>query len=416
MKRLAARHLQTHGLTREEYIAAFEGGLRICTQCKRSMPATEEFFYKKTAGTSLSLSAACRDCTKAAVLVTTRARDRALASQHTEECAVIADQPGAVVQCLECNRWFDSISNTHLAAAHGMTVEQYRLKHPDAFLQSDATKGRAVEGHGYDEDFRKKRGVHMKALWQSPESAPLRAHAIKQAKVALLQGRETRGIATYRTTVVPTELHGAIIGMVLGDSGLPGRKSYSHAHLSLGHCESQLPYLQWKVGLLGSLIASPIAGPYIHAKKPAEPFYKARTIAHPYFSWLHDRLYGERGFSWLDRQTYKMGGKRFITPDALEPLDALGLALWYQDDGSLSHDKKNGTVNARIATNSFAAPSVDYLIEFLAKRFSIQATKHRARPGQFTLYIRRSSHDRFFSLVAPHVHPCMAYKLPSGSP
>ena len=387
MGRLTARHLATHGLTTAQYREAYEGGLRTCSSCGCSKPASTEFFYQN----GPRLSSICRECAKHQAVMDERARD----AKKTAERQKLADQPGAVVQCRICSIWYDQITATHLSG-HGTDLARYRTDFPDAPLQSDAVKDRAVEAHGFDEEFRAKRSQTMKDFW-AESTAPeviARRHALdEQAKLAVLKSREGLGIATYRTTEVPESLHGAIVGMVLGDSGLDGRKPTRHAHLALGHCESQLPYLQWKVELLGSLVTSPVAGPYLSTKRQAEPFYNARTIAHPYFSELHDQVYGDRG-------------KRFVTPDVVAPLDPQGLAIWYQDDGDLK-----ATGDVRIATCSFTEPSIDYLITVLAQKFGIDSTRQQQGNG-FIIYIRRSSLARFFSLVAPHVHPCMRYKLP----
>jgi len=364
-----------------------------CSTCRQTFSATDEHFYRRGNG---KLHRQCRECMKMAVRISSKTAYAAGALLR--EAKLVELPETATVACQVCGRHFFHISSTHLVQ-HDMTLEVYAARFPGAPLQSGLSKRQATEAHGYDADFRQKRRDHMQAHWRSDNPA-IAEHRMKldaHAPTAVLESQEAAGIPTWRTTEVPERLHGAILGMVLGDSGLAGRWSLErHAHLTLGHCESQVEYLKIKMALLGPLVQAEINGPYRHAKKPAKPFYRTWTISHPHFSMLHDAVYRD-------------GQKRVLTTETLEPLDALGLALLYLDDGW--RNVSNGSIS--FATNSFDIESIDVLAGFLAERFGLKLTKNRQGVG-FTLRLSSRSHDRFFSLIRPFVPACMVYKLGSA--
>jgi len=45
-----------------------------------------------------------------------------------------------MVKCLECNKEFGTITNTHLKSAHGMTIGEYLVRHPGTELMSEESK------------------------------------------------------------------------------------------------------------------------------------------------------------------------------------------------------------------------------------------------------------------------------------
>ena len=86
-------------------------------------------------------------------------------------------------------------------------------------------------------------------------------------------------------------------------------------------------------------------------------------------------------------------------------LDALGLAIWFMDDGF-----KNGK-GWVLSTDGFTDNEVKFLRRVLKHNFDLDTTFRKTWLGHPQIYIRTSCREKFFKLVSPYICDSMSYKL-----
>ena len=89
---------------------------------------------------------------------------------------------------------------------------------------------------------------------------------------------------------------------------------------------------------------------------------------------------------------------------ALQDINPIGLAIWYQDDGSLQH----GT-HVRIYSEAFTYQQNIQLVDMLYNRFGISCDI-KPDKSYFYLSMDKDNSNKFLSLVSPYMHPSMQYK------
>lgn len=100
-------------------------------------------------------------------------------------------------------------------------------------------------------------------------------------------------------------------------------------------------------------------------------------------------------------------------PADLDWMDNWSVAKWYMDDGCLSHSEFQND-RAIFSTHSFTQECVDRLILRLREMYGVDAVP---APNKGSLAIRINYGDGvrmhvFWRAIAPHIVPCMRYKLP----
>jgi ubiquinol-cytochrome c reductase cytochrome b subunit len=150
-----------------------------------------------------------------------------------------------------------------------------------------------------------------------------------------------------------------------------------HTISSLGYCKTEIPLIQTRKGINGELR-------YI---------YRFRTYTFSSFNWIYEEFYPN---------------KRKTVPKALDLyLSPMALAIWLMDDGTLYKNK-----GIKFCTNSFTLKEIQYLATLLEKKYSLNTSIHKTGiVNQYSLYIPKSSLNKFIELVKPYVHPSMYYKL-----
>ena len=89
----------------------------------------------------------------------------------------------------------------------------------------------------------------------------------------------------------------------------------------------------------------------------------------------------------------------------ISDISPLGLAIWYQDDGTLSCNR-----DLRICTGSFTLEQTQKLSDMLNTRFGIETTPFVDTRGYSNIRFNRKNRDKFLNLIAPYMHPSMQYK------
>jgi hypothetical protein len=204
--------------------------------------------------------------------------------------------------------------------------------------------------------------------------------------------------------------------MVIGDGSLDVRsRSNVNARFKVNHGVKQKDYLLWKRDLLA---ASGLNTWYGETLNTINPHTGKKGIlcwmesgANPVLTVLRDLLYPKsEGFK----------------PGVLDDLEALHLAIIFMDDGGKQVNKKVGwyvkgrrvtaEVEPYIASYCFSLQShgfagANQFCDWLNTKFGINA-KVWTQKGQPKVAIcRNDDKERFRTLIAPFIHPCVAYKL-----
>jgi len=188
-----------------------------------------------------------------------------------------------------------------------------------------------------------------------------------------------------------------ILGGLMGDGALSATKSGHGARFRFGHGMAQEAYADWKAELLGNIGTSRTTnakGAVFHDVKPLAEL-------------------GEL------RRSVDIGGKKVLSWDYLKELTPLSLAIWYQDDGSFTLRAKGlqartaeGSGRSEICVEAFSEGSRERLRDYLADTWGIHARLvSRGARGMAVLSFPKDETAKLHALIAPFVHPSMAYKL-----
>lgn len=101
-----------------------------------------------------------------------------------------------------------------------------------------------------------------------------------------------------------------------------------------------------------------------------------------------------------------------IVPQNLDWMDDLSVAIWYMDDGSLSHNEGQQD-RALFATNGFSESDVRRLGSRLERMYGVQTTTYFSKGWCLRVNSGRNGEiHSFWCAVAPHVTEDTKYKLP----
>jgi recombination protein RecA len=174
-----------------------------------------------------------------------------------------------------------------------------------------------------------------------------------------------------------------IIGSLLGD-GCIRQIGGSKGRYRETHCKAQTAYLQWK----GSFFNKKTTGRHKKGGEYLETFVSSEL--------LH-----------IKDNFYTGNKKNRIKNIKLSPLS---LAIWFQDDGSLSSAGNNNIV---LSTHSYDLSSQEYLKKKLATDFGIGAKICLVKSkNQYYLHLNKEATYKFFTICGKFIHPSMRYKVP----
>jgi len=188
-----------------------------------------------------------------------------------------------------------------------------------------------------------------------------------------------------------------VVGSLLGDGWLvqilPSGKSSFHVKYN----DKAKGYLKWLRSQMPEL-------------NPAELKSKKEYSQH-YFYTRYSKELGE-----LRKIFYPNEGKKRVPKNISELLDdPIGLAIWYQDDGTLDCRSKYHW-NVRIATYCFPYEDCVILAEAVKENFDIEMSVCRCTMRgkvYYQLYVLSKSMERFIETVRPYIHSDYAYKINS---
>jgi len=201
----------------------------------------------------------------------------------------------------------------------------------------------------------------------------------------LLISRYAAGLAEQAVALAMNpDQYQLFLGSLLGDGHMHNLPS-KRFRLCITHGPKQRDYIKWKAGVFGVETRSFIGG-YLNATEYA---FNTRVID-------------------LPRHKTFQSHKTNIPQWVLDELDARGLAIWFMDDGSL--EKCGGMT---LSTHTFDEDTHRRMCLKLAD-MGIMAMYTVAKKGDKSyFYIRINTvSGRFMAeMIAPYIHPSMAYKV-----
>lgn len=202
----------------------------------------------------------------------------------------------------------------------------------------------------------------------------------------LLISRYTLGLDEQAVALaMNSDQYQVFLGSLLGDGHLHNLPSQRY-RLKVTHGPKQLEYIEWKAGIFGAKTRSFVGG-YLN---DTEYQFCTRVIDLP---------------SHKTFQSHKTHCPQWV----LDELDERGLAIWIMDDASLSR-----TGAMCIHTNTFDEDSQRRMCLKLGS-MGIDATYRTTnkKDGRSFFYITLSTSSGRIAarLIAPYIHPSMAYKV-----
>ncbi len=174
-----------------------------------------------------------------------------------------------------------------------------------------------------------------------------------------------------------------VLGGALGDGSL--RRTGAHsAHFRIGHGERQTEYAGWKHWMLQ---------PFSRPLGPVGKGMGFDTLSMPVLEEVRRGLYEE--------------GSRTATTTLLDRLDARGVAVWYGDDGSFGGSYDRWGNGKAVLYNKSLIPEARARVQALFERLGVG----RPRDDGRGFWFGSEQTARLHELVAPFLHPSLAYKL-----
>ncbi|MBF8194011.1 recombinase RecA [Nonomuraea sp. K274] len=241
-----------------------------------------------------------------------------------------------------------------------------------------------------------KSGANGKAQFAATENHQIRTPGGWLDAGELIVGDRVMLTETHRLSDQQWQV---ILGSLMGDGNLsPNRRGRTGVRFRMGHGVKQEDYLSWKCSMLGNI--------------------------------AHSRTTNTKGAVFADftplpeldelRQVVYLGdGKKHITWDYLKALTPLALAVWYMDDGSfalrskgLQQRTEGGSGRVEICVEAMSQGSQERLRDYLRDTHGFNVKlQHRGARCVAVMQFDTESSAKFQKLVAPHIHPSMAYKL-----
>ena len=197
----------------------------------------------------------------------------------------------------------------------------------------------------------------------------------------------------YNLQTAPNDLKQLLIGSLLGDGSFNKIDSNSSSCcLTIIHKKEQYDYIKLKYDILDKYNLVNKITFHTHNdyrfKNPEYTDCRVKSRVNPIFTYIRNNSY--------------IDGKKVINLDIIEDIDALGLAIWYMDDGYVT---KSSCI---FSTCSFTTESQQRIADFLLGRFNLHFTVGK---NDNSLYLLSKDFEKFKNLVSPYILPILQYKL-----
>lgn len=153
-----------------------------------------------------------------------------------------------------------------------------------------------------------------------------------------------------------------------------------------GYCSSKKPVVKKQIGKNNKIYYS----------------IKFNTFSFSSLNYLYDYFYKIDINS--ETKRYKSVYKKTIPTDIKNLLTLKSLAIWIMDDGG-----KSGS-GLKISSESFSLQENILLQRALYEKYSIKPSIQHHK-DKYLLYFKKSDKDVLYTLIKPHLLPCMHYKF-----
>jgi hypothetical protein len=200
-------------------------------------------------------------------------------------------------------------------------------------------------------------------------------------------------------TKITKKSRNLIIAMLLGDGTISNNNSFK-----LSHSLDQEEYLKWKIKLLNN---NGIRNNGLKYYTSNCGYNKNKTVSYTQLNVLPV-------FKLLRRIMYKPF-KKINNLRILNRLDALGLAIWYMDDGHINvlyQNNKVKSIYVKIATCQSKEDN-QVIIDYFKNVWQINFYQFSEGRNTYSISCGTKEAKKFISIVKPYVLqiPCMWYKV-----
>ena len=186
-----------------------------------------------------------------------------------------------------------------------------------------------------------------------------------------------------------------ILGGLLGDSYYNQKRNF----IRFLHSDKQREYLVWKMNQL----------PLQYVRGIYKRVYKEGYIGYSFEFVNKKDTFGEL-FSFLQKNLYSNEGRKKISLKYLNELDALGLSIWWMDDGCLSIHK--GNRYGKLSTHCFNYEEHLLIQQYFKKKWNINVQIKQEKTYYFIRF-NVEALKKLFTVIYKYVCqvPCLIYKI-----
>lgn len=195
------------------------------------------------------------------------------------------------------------------------------------------------------------------------------------------------------------ESRNLLIAMLLGDGTISNNYVFK-----LSHCKQQEEFLQWKINLLNKF---GIRNNGIKEYISTTGYNMGKTVLYSQLNIIP--------FMKVLRRVFYNPKKQIANRKLLNRLDALGIAIWYMDDGALNFRKSGNKVHGFYIKISTCIPKNDLqiIIDYFKEVWNISFYAFSEGKGTYSLCCGTKEGIKFIDIVKPYVEqvPNMTYKI-----
>jgi hypothetical protein len=205
----------------------------------------------------------------------------------------------------------------------------------------------------------------------------------------------SREIEAYKRTLRLSSIQKhVLVGILLGDACLETQNGGATYRLKIEQCAAHERYVQSLYELFRAWVLTPPRARRVRSGGSESTNLVFQTVSHPAL-----RFYAHQFYDGPSKRVPKLI-HRWLTPR--------GLAHWYMDDGSMKSSQSKGVI---FNTQGFGRQDVDRLIDVLAAKFGLQASRRKQSEGD-QIYVSGNSFETFFDLIGKYVTDDMRHKVP----
>ncbi|MBS3083955.1 hypothetical protein J4423_04075 [Candidatus Pacearchaeota archaeon] len=187
------------------------------------------------------------------------------------------------------------------------------------------------------------------------------------------------------------EEHDLIIGSLLGDASV--RQRNKNCCFRFSHSTKQREYAQWKHDLLTNFKINEFREVKRKIKDRVIEAIDFTTNTHPAFNYY--------------RKLYYSSGKKVITQEILNQLNAFSLTIWVCDDGSYSVTQDY----IILCTNAYSIEEHNLMKKFFNEKFGLDPTIGFRDGKYYYLRFKKEDTNKLIEIIRPYLPLCMIYKI-----